>query len=76
MYGVINHANYVGLGLVALPLVSYLTITPEDNGFRKGLKVSYKLNEPWKGFVDNGDFVRGAGDGTLTRGLILGKDAL
>lgn len=38
--------------------------------------MTYKLNEPWKGFVDSGNFVRGAGEGTLTPGLILGKDAL
>ncbi len=40
---------------------SNFTISPGENGFRKGSKVSYKLNEPYQGFVENGDFVRGAG---------------
>lgn len=39
---------------------SNFTITPGENGFRKGSKVSYKLNEPWEGFVKSNDFVRGA----------------
>lgn len=55
---------------------SNFTIMPAKDGDFKGCTVSYKLNEPWAGFVDNNDFVLGAGDGTLTRGLILGKDAL
>lgn len=55
---------------------SNFTITPGENGFRKGSTVTYKLNEPWKGFVENGNFVRGAGTGTLTLGLFLGKEAL
>lgn len=40
---------------------SNFTITPGEGGFRKGLVVSYKLNEPWEGFVNANDFVRGAG---------------
>lgn len=36
----------------------------------------YKLNEPWNGFVYSEDFVLGAGNETLTRGLCLGKAAL
>ena len=55
---------------------SNFTITATEKDFRKGAKVSYKLNEPYAGFVENGDFVIGAGNETLTRGLILGKDAL
>lgn len=55
---------------------SNFTITPITDGSFKGSSVSYKLNEPWKGFVENGDFVLGAGKETLTPGLILGKDAL
>ena len=55
---------------------SNFTITATNGDFRKGSQVSYKLNEPWNGFIENGDFVLGAGDGTLTRGLVLGKDAL
>lgn len=55
---------------------SNFTIMPGENGFRKGSKVVHKLNEPWKGFVENNDFVLGAGTGTLTLGLFLGKEAL
>jgi site-specific DNA recombinase len=55
---------------------SNFTITPGENGFRKGSLVTIKLNEPWAGFVVANDFVRGAGQGTLTPGLVLGKDAL
>jgi hypothetical protein len=39
---------------------SNFTITPDKDGFRKGSKVMYKLNEPYEGFVKNGDFVLGA----------------
>jgi DNA invertase Pin-like site-specific DNA recombinase len=55
---------------------SNFTITATNGDFRKGSKVSYKLNEPYNGFIESGDFVLGAGQGTLTPGLILGKDAL
>jgi site-specific DNA recombinase len=55
---------------------SNFTITPGAEGFRKGSKVTIKLNEPWEGFVVANDFVHGAGKGTLTLGLVLGKDAL
>lgn len=40
---------------------SNFTITPISEGTFKGSEVSYKLNEPWNGFVENGNFVRGAG---------------
>ena len=40
---------------------SNFTITPGEGGFRKGSVVSYKLNEPWEGFVNANDFVCGAG---------------
>ena len=40
---------------------SNFTITATEKDFRKGAKVSYKLNEPYAGFVENGDFVLGAG---------------
>ncbi len=39
---------------------SNFTITPGESSFRKGSKVSYKLKEPWEGFVSANDFVRGA----------------
>jgi DNA invertase Pin-like site-specific DNA recombinase len=39
---------------------SNFTITATTGDFRKGSQVSYKLNEPYEGFVKNGDFVRGA----------------
>lgn len=55
---------------------SNFIIHPATKGTFKGATVSYELKEPWKGFVDNGDFVRGAGTGTLTRDLFLGKEAL
>lgn len=55
---------------------SNFTIMPVQNGTFKGSKVTYKLNEPWDGFVNDDNFVSGAGEGTLTPGLILGKDAL
>lgn len=55
---------------------SNFTITASSGKFYKGSQVSYKLNEPWNGFIENGDFVYGAGQGTLTPGLVLGKDAL
>ena len=55
---------------------SNFTIYPIKDGTFKGSKVTYKLNEPWQGFIDDDDFVRGAGQGTLTPGLVLGKDAL
>jgi hypothetical protein len=55
---------------------SNFTITATGEDFRRGSTVVYKLNEPYEGFVKNGDFVLGAGEGTLTPGLVLGKDAL
>ncbi len=39
---------------------SNFTITPGEKDFRKGSTVTYKLNEPWQGFVDDDDFVSGA----------------
>lgn len=39
---------------------SNFTISPGENGFRKGSKVTYILNEPWDGFVKSGKFVHGA----------------
>jgi site-specific DNA recombinase len=55
---------------------SNFTITPPEDGKFRGSTVSYKLNEPWEGFVNANDFVSGAGTGTLTLDLVLGKDAL
>jgi site-specific DNA recombinase len=55
---------------------SNFTITPGENGFRKGSLVTIKLNEPWAGFVVANDFVRGASEETLTLDLFLGKEAL
>ena len=59
-----------------LPVFSNFTITPSKDGFRKGVSVTIKLNEPWEGFVVANDFVRGAGEETLTLDLFLGKEAL
>ena len=55
---------------------SNFTITATGKDFRQGSEVIFELKEPWKGFLKNGDFVRGAGTGTQTRGLFLGKEAL
>ena len=55
---------------------SNFTISPTMEGSFKGSKVSYKLNEPWEGFVNANDFVIGAGEETLTLDLFLGKEAL
>jgi site-specific DNA recombinase len=38
---------------------SNFTVQPITKGSYKGATVSYELKEPWKGFVDNGDFVCG-----------------
>ena len=40
---------------------SNFTIIPKTDGKFKGSEVSYELKEPWKGFVESGDFVCGAG---------------
>jgi DNA invertase Pin-like site-specific DNA recombinase len=55
---------------------SNFTITATGKDFRQGSEVVFELKEPWRGFLKNGDFVRGAGTGTLTLDLVLGKDAL
>ncbi len=55
---------------------SNFTILPAIKGSFKGSTVSYKLNEPWEGFVNANDFVLGAGEETLTLDLFLGKEAL
>jgi hypothetical protein len=55
---------------------SNFTIKPTNETDFKESKVSAELKEPWRGFLDNDDFVRGAGTGTLTLDLVLGKDAL
>jgi len=39
---------------------SNFTIHPAKKGSFQGATVSYELKEPWKGFVENGDFVCGA----------------
>jgi len=40
---------------------SNFIIEPIKKDTFKGSKVSYKLNEPWKGFIESNDFVCGAG---------------
>lgn len=55
---------------------SNFTITGNEKGFTQGSTVSYKLNEPYEGFIKSNDFVLGAGTGTLTLGLFHGKEAL
>lgn len=39
---------------------SNFTIHPVEEGKFKGSSVTYKLNEPWNGFVNANDFVSGA----------------
>jgi hypothetical protein len=55
---------------------SNFTIEPMNDSFKQGSKVTYNLKEPWAGFFRDEKLVHGAGRGTLTPGLILGKDAL
>lgn len=55
---------------------SNFTIMPDGDDFRKGSTVTIKLNEPWEEFVIANDFVRGAGEGTQTPGLLHGKQTL
>lgn len=55
---------------------SNFTVVPATDGTYKGSQVLYKLKEPWAGFLVDKKFVFGAGQGTLTPGLVLGKDAL
>ena len=39
---------------------SNFTITATNKSFAQGSEVVFELKEPWKGFLKNGDFVRGA----------------
>ncbi|MGD8373539.1 MAG: recombinase family protein [Candidatus Woesebacteria bacterium] len=41
---------------------SNFTIAPGEKSFAKGSTVTYKLKEPWNGFLESNDFVRGALD--------------
>jgi DNA invertase Pin-like site-specific DNA recombinase len=52
------------------------TIHPHNDTFRKGSTATCNIKEPWLGFLKHANFVNGAGQGTLTPGLVLGKDAL
>jgi hypothetical protein len=40
---------------------SNFTVTAANGDFRQGSQVAYKLNEPYNGFINSGDFVLGAG---------------
>jgi DNA invertase Pin-like site-specific DNA recombinase len=42
---------------------SNFTIIATGKDFRQGSKVTYKLKEPWEGFLKDGKFVSGAGEG-------------
>lgn len=55
---------------------SNFTITPGSEGFKRGSTVTYKLKEPYAGFVLDKKFSLGAGTGTLTLDLFHGKEAL
>jgi hypothetical protein len=64
IYGVTAHKK--AMDTLLRSFFSNFTINPIVDGSFKGSSVSYKLNEPWKGFVENDDFVLGAGEETLT----------
>jgi hypothetical protein len=68
--------NMTAMDVLIRIFFSNFTIKPVKNGTLKGSNVTYKLKEPWKGFFDNSGLVHGAGTGTLTLDLVLGKDAL
>lgn len=55
---------------------SNFTVHPINNDNYQGSRVTSELKEPWKGFIVKGVFETGAGTGTLTRDLFLGKEAL
>lgn len=46
---------------------SNFTIKPVREGSFKGSIVTFKLNEPWKGFVESNDFVHGATEQNLLK---------
>lgn len=50
-----------GLNQLLKIFFSNFIIEPIKKDTFKGSKVSYKLNEPWKGFIESNDFVCGAG---------------
>jgi DNA invertase Pin-like site-specific DNA recombinase len=74
---ILSNIRYMGV-MDELLRFFYLnfTIHPDNGKFNKGSKVTFTLKEPWDGLFDNDNFGNGAGEGTLTPGLILGKDAL
>lgn len=55
---------------------SNFTITPGSINFKQGSQVTYKLKEPWNGFLSANNFALGASTGTLTLDLFHGKEAL
>ena len=40
---------------------SNFTVQPDSDGTYKGSSVTFKLKEPWNGFLESNDFVLGAG---------------
>ena len=76
IFGIFEHSTPVILGKIRdmKQMNSYLRIffsifiiTATGKDFRKGSKVSLKLKEPWQGFLDNNDFVRGAMEQNLLK---------
>lgn len=55
---------------------SNFTITATGKSFSQGSSVTYKLKEPYAGFVLDKKFSLGASTGTLTLDLFHGKEAL
>ena len=49
------------LGQLLKIFFSNFIITPIKKIPLRGSKVSYKLNEPWRGFIESNNFVYGAG---------------
>jgi len=76
IFGIFEHSTPVILGKIRdmKQMDSFLRIffsnfiiTATGKDFRKGSKVSLKLKEPWQGFLDNNDFVRGAMEQNLLK---------
>ncbi len=62
--------------LETTPVILGTILEPVQKGTFKGSKVVYKLNEPWKGFVDSVNFVRGALDALTFQHLLRCLDKL
>lgn len=50
---------------------SNFTIRQYGTGKKQGWEIDYKLKEPWEGFLQSNDFVRGRGERTQTFDLAV-----